>query len=140
VFESFFQSIVGVCEQAPSWPVGVVAAIERTFDFAAREPAQAQLLTVETLSLDPRVARESRESVDRLAGLLAGGRQLNREAAQLPAVTESLLIGAISWALFTYLVHDRSVALSALRAELAQLVLTPFVGVELAAKTVRDRR
>jgi AcrR family transcriptional regulator len=139
VFEPFFDSISRICELPHEWPNRVTTAIGTTLDFATDQPDRAQLLTVETFSQNAAVAREVLESTDRLADLLSNGRQLNEQAAQLPALTEKALIGGISTIVFTHLVHGRNELLPQLKGQLAEFTLLPYIGPELAARVASEQ-
>jgi hypothetical protein len=139
VFEPFYRSLTRACEEAESWPFGVIAAIGITLDFAVEQPEQAQLLTMDAGLRRPEIAGELEESIARFADLLSTGRRLNEEAAELPAVTEWVLIGAVSWVVSTRLPDERSEDLPALKAELARFTLTPFIGSDQAARVVAEQ-
>lgn len=139
MFEPFYRSIMRACEEAESWPLGVIAAIEMTLDFATEQPEKAQLLTPAAAFRRPGIASEVEESLARFTDLLSTGRRLNDEAAQLPPVTERVLIGAIVWAASTCLSHGGSEELPVLKAELAQFTLVPFIGSDQAARVVAEQ-
>jgi AcrR family transcriptional regulator len=139
VFEPFFRSITKVCEERGAWPVRVTTAIGTTLEFATDQPDRAQLLTVETFSQNAEVAREVLDSTDRLAVLLSNGRNLNEQAAQLPSLTEKALIGGISSIVYTHLARGKTEQLPALKRELAEFTLLPYVGPHLAARIAAEQ-
>jgi hypothetical protein len=134
VFERFFAAIRQACHGSRLWPLQVSAAVTVALEFATAEPAAARLLTVDAVSQDPALARHVLRSSDRLAQMLSSGRAISPAAAQLPALTEKALIGAafaiISARLRSEEIHD----LAELHPRLVELLLTPYLGAQLAAR------
>jgi hypothetical protein len=83
------------------------------------------------------VTRRVLASNDHLAGLLSAGRQHNPRGADLPALTEKALVGAVSAIIAGRLMNGEAERLPELEPELVQLVLTPYVGAEEAARVAR---
>lgn len=134
VFARLFDLITQVCDIPREWPDRVAIAIGVALDFAAERPAQAKLLTVEAVGQSVELARQVLDASDQLAELLSGGRQLSPDAAQLPNLTEKALVGAISGIVADRLSNGESEALAALKPQLAELTLLPYVGASEAAR------
>ena len=85
-------------EEEIGWPQRLGVAVASTLRFLAVEPALAFLLGDEAPAGEVAIAAARRRAIERLAGLLAGGRALRpAEAGELPAATERHLIaGAIA--------------------------------------------
>jgi AcrR family transcriptional regulator len=139
VFEPFFRSITMICQTPRTWPVRVTTAIGTTLEFATDQPDRAQLLTVEAFTQNAEVAREVLESTDRLARLLSNGRRLSEAAAQLPALTEKALVGAISSIVYSHLLQGEAAQLPSLKRPLAEFILLPYVGPSLAARVAAEQ-
>ncbi|HWW66616.1 MAG TPA: helix-turn-helix domain-containing protein [Solirubrobacterales bacterium] len=137
VFERFLGSLVRACNGEREWPLKVKAAIGTTIAFAVAEPEQAQLLALDALAADVNVTRRVLASNDHLAGLLSAGRQHTPRGADLPGLTEKALVGAVSAIVAGRLMNGEAERLPELEPELVQLVLTPYIGAEEAARVGR---
>jgi AcrR family transcriptional regulator len=135
-FEELMRGISEACASAPDWPRGVLAAIDFSLDFSLESPARAQLISGATTACDPRLERHSRLVLDQLAGLLRFGRQRLDPAPILPELTEWALIGGAISVVGTRLATGQLLHLSELKPELAQLLLTPYLGRQAAAGMV----
>jgi AcrR family transcriptional regulator len=136
IAERFVSQLAGACEGLESWPEKVMAGIDATFEFVARDPRQALLIAPPFIAADPAVEHRIGETRERLAALLAEGRRHMPEGESLPAVTEQGLVGALI-AILAGRVAERDFGeATELRGELVQLTLTPYMGAAEAAKAV----
>jgi AcrR family transcriptional regulator len=139
LFGRLLTAIRDACDGQKEWPQKVKAAIEATVDFAEARPAQARLIAAEFLSGDPIHAARARASHEQLANLLAEGRKCSPRGAALPAVTEQALIGALRSLIMRGLALEETERL-ALRSEMVELTLIPYVGRTQAAAVVGQTR
>jgi len=128
IFERFLGLIFRACNAASSWPYKVKAVIEAALDYAATEPAQVGLLTLDALSADIVMAQQVLVSSDHLAALLSRGRALCKEATELPELTEKSLIGALTAIVSSRIAAGEAQRLPELAPELVELTLTPYIG------------
>lgn len=135
-FEQLIRGISEACGSAPDWPGGVLAAIDFSLDFSIEHSAQAQLLSTTNNACDPRLERHSRLVVDQLAGLLRAGRTRLDPPPALPDLTEQALIGGAIAVIGTRLAAGQLDQLGGLKPELAQLLLTPYLGRQQAASLI----
>jgi AcrR family transcriptional regulator len=133
-FDRFTAELFRACAAQSTWPAKVAAAIGRAIDFAVRSPQEAQLLVVDAVAADPSLALRVVASNDFLVGLLRNGREQCPEAASLPELTERAQIGATVSVIGHKLLSDQADRLPAMKPELVQLVLTPYLGGEEAAR------
>jgi AcrR family transcriptional regulator len=136
IFERFLALVQDACRPQTEWPDKVRAAIGATLEFAASEPAQAQLLVAGFLAADQTLTRRVRVSYDQLAELLSEGRRRHPEAAALPALTERALVGAIATTVGRGLVSTEPQPFDGLHAQLTEFTLIPFLGNGEAARAV----
>lgn len=136
IFERFFASLVEACRTEDVWAAKVKATIGATLDFAAAEPAQAQVLATGILGADLDLTRRVRDSYDRLAELLRKGRRECPQAASLPQITERFLIGAIAAVLARHLISEAPPQFADMHAQLTQLTLIPYLGPVEAQRAV----
>jgi AcrR family transcriptional regulator len=84
-------------EEQIDWRQRLGVAVASVLRFLAVEPATAHLLGAEAAAGNAAVARARRASIERLAGLLAGGREERGGALRLPEATERHLVaGAVA--------------------------------------------
>lgn len=139
VFERLVALILRACATEREWPRKVRAAIAAVFALAAETPAQARLLTLDALATDMVVGRQVADSNAHLAALLRDGRRQTPLGQALPDLTEEALIGAVG-AIFSGRLLDGGIdALNGLEPEITQLVLTPYIGPEEAARLATER-
>ncbi len=109
--------------------------VEAALDYAAAEPAQVGLLTLDALSANVEMAQQVLTSTDHLAALLSRGRALSKEAATLPELTEKSVIGALTAIVSSRIASGEAERLPELAPQLVELALTPYVGA-IEAKRV----
>ena len=135
IFERFLGLTFRACNMASEWPLKVKAVIEAVLDYAATEPAQVGLLTLDALSANVELAQQVLASTDHLAALLSRGRALSDEAATLPELTEKSVIGAVTAIVSSRIASGEAERLPQLAPQLVELTLTPYLGA-IAAKRV----
>ncbi|HEV7481579.1 MAG TPA: TetR/AcrR family transcriptional regulator [Solirubrobacterales bacterium] len=134
VFERLLALLLRACATERDWPQKARASIAALFAFAAEAPDEVRLLTLDALATDLTIARQVVDSNAHFAALLRDGRRHTPLGDALPDLTEEALIGAISSILAGRLLEGGVEGLAGLGPELVQLVLTPYVGTEEAAR------
>jgi AcrR family transcriptional regulator len=134
IFERFVGLIVRACNSEARWPRKVKVALGAALEFAASEPEQAQLLTLDALAANIEVAKRVLDSSDHLTALLSAGRRESARASELPPLTEKALIGAISATVSGRLMNGESDRLPELEPQLVELTLMPYIGAMEAAR------
>jgi AcrR family transcriptional regulator len=137
VFERYLGALLRSCNGAGEWPLKIKAAIATTLAFAAAEPEQAQLLSLDALASDVEVTSRVLASTDHLASLLSAGRRYNPRGAELPALTEKALVGAVSAIVAGRLMNGESESLPELEPQIVELVLLPYLGAEEASRVAK---
>ena len=138
IFERFLGLVFRACNAAPEWPFKVKSVIEAALDYAAAEPAQVGLLTLDALSASVEMAQQVLASAEHLAALLSRGRALSKEAAALPELTEKSVVGALTAIVSSRIANGEAERLPELAPQLVELALTPYVGAA-EAKRVAGR-
>lgn len=136
IFERLFASLGSACRTEDLWVGKVKATIGATLEFAAAEPAQAQVLATGILGADLDLTRRVRNSYDRLAELLGQGRRECPESASLPPLTEQALVAAIAAVIARHLIAGESEQIAGMRDELTLLTLIPYLGPAEAQRAV----
>lgn len=118
-----------------AWPENVIAGVRAAVEFAAASPAEAALLTVDGLAVEPELGPSLHAANDQLAAMLRGARDA-ASAEELPALTEQALIGGASAVIGAHLAGELGGSTAGLSAQLAQLILSPYLGASRAADLV----
>lgn len=131
-FEAAFASlqvrIESACAGQREWPAGVAAGIRAALQWAAAEPALAQVLTNEALAAGaPGFVRYER-MVSYVAELLVPGRERAPHGERLPEITERAMASGVTMLVAQRLSLGREAELPGLVAEAVQFVLTPYLG------------
>lgn len=137
VFERLLSLLLRACNSEREWPLKIKAAIGATLSFAAADPEQAQLLVIDALAADVEVTSRVLDSNDHLASLLSAGREHSPRGAELPALTEKAVVGAISGIVAGRLMNDDAESLPELEPQLVELVLLPYIGAEEASRLAK---
>ena len=134
VFERLLTLLLRACAGERQWPWKVKAAFATVFAFAHEAPDEARLLTLDALATDLTIARQVVDSNAHLAALLRDGRRHTPLGSALPDLTEEGLIGAVSSIIGGRLLEGGVKAIEGMEPELVQIVLTPYVGAQEAAR------
>lgn len=134
IFERFLGTLVRACNSQTEWPLKVKAALAAALDFAAAEPGQAQLLTLDALASNVEIAQRVLDANEHLASLLSAGRRTSERAAGLPQLTEKALVGAITAIVAARLMNREAESLPGLLPEVLELTLIPYLGAEEAKR------
>jgi AcrR family transcriptional regulator len=137
VFERYLGVLLLACNGVGEWPLKVKAAIAATLAFAVGEPEQAQLIALDALAADVDLTSRVLASTDRLAAPLSAGRQYNPRGAELPALIEKALVGAVMAIVSRRLVNGEAETLPELEPQLVELILIPYLGHEEATRVAR---
>lgn len=129
--------IAEAVEPLDDWPHRVVAGLRAALDFFAAEPDLARLCLVETVTATPPIAARFREAVIAAIPYLEPGRgERPDDDAALPDSTEDSLIGGL------VIIVSRSILAGAplpvLLPDLADFVLSPYLGPEAAKRLARE--
>jgi hypothetical protein len=138
-FEAAFARLQVVVEEAyvseAGWPDQVAAAIRAAFDFAATDPAVADLLTNEALGRGHDGLMRYQRLIDFSSRLLAPGRELCPDGALLPETLEHSLAGGITLLVAQRVDQRRACELPDLASDAIQFALTPYLGPVAARAT-----
>jgi AcrR family transcriptional regulator len=138
IFERFLGLVFRACNTASEWPFKVKSVIEAALHYAAAEPAQVGLLTLDALSANVEMAQQVLASTEHLAALLSRGRAVSKEAAELPELTEKSVVGALTAIVSSRIASGEAERLHELAPQLVELALTPYVGA-VEAKRVAGK-
>ena len=125
--------ISGAASSEPDWPRQVIAALRAALGFFAAEPDLARLCLLESVSATPKIAIRFREAVlDGVPALARGRAELADPDALLPEAESSIIGGAVSLVTRSIAAGDTG-KLPELLPDLADFILSPYLGAERAA-------
>ncbi len=126
--------IVDACAAQGAWADGVVAAVKGALEYAATSPDEARLILISSTASEPKLARRGRTTHEQLGALLRSGRQNEQPGGPALASTEQAVVGAAMSLVGDCLTSGELDRLPALAPELAQIMLTPYIGVDEAQR------
>jgi len=116
-----------------AWPDRVRGGLEALLAELAADPLRARTLTRTYPALGPRGQARYQSFLDSFVPMLAPGREVSEVSRELPAIVESLAIGAVEAILFEEIACGRAEQLPALLPSLLFSVLVPVLGPVAAA-------
>jgi AcrR family transcriptional regulator len=139
--DSFFGRLIdetasGVDERH-EWPVRVKEAVTSMLEFIGETEIRARFFTVEALAAGPLILERQAAELERVVPMLREGREHSPEAADLPALTESILVGGAAYLVRGSLLTEGPLPVERLETELVEVLLTPYVGRREAGRIAR---
>ena len=138
VVEHLREIMIEAVRDEPDWPQQILAALRALLDFLADEPLPARLVLVDPVTADAEVADRFRAALTSFAPYLRAGRAQRPNAPELPDSTEDSLLGALASLLSRALATRRPLDVPRLTSELAEFVLTPYIGATEAGRLARE--
>jgi AcrR family transcriptional regulator len=133
--EALGQTIAWACAAEQDWPHGVARALDATLAFATRFPGEARLvLASNQAASEPALARQGLTVNERLIELLRAGARRHPGVGSPQGVSEQAALGAALSIVASFVVAEEFDALAERRAELVEILLTPYLGCEEAKR------
>jgi AcrR family transcriptional regulator len=134
-FEALGQTIAWACAAEPEWPHAVAHAVGATLAFATRFPGEARLvLASNQVASEPALARQGLPVHERLVELLRQGSQHHPGARSPSSLAEQAAVGAAMSIVGGFFATGEAGALPECKADLIEIVLTPYLGAEEAKR------
>jgi AcrR family transcriptional regulator len=128
-FEALGQTIAWACAAEGDWPHGVGRGLGAALAFAARFPGEARLvLASNQVASEPALARQGLDVHERLLELLREGARRHPGARSPKGVSEQAALGAALSIVASFLAAEEFDALAERKADLVEIVLTPYLG------------
>ncbi len=138
IMEHLGQLMAAAAEPYSEWPDQVVAMLRAMLRFFAAEPDLARLGLVESLTAGPAVAERFRAALLSFVPLLKPGRALRVSDRPLPESREESLLGGLASLLSRSIASGRAERLESLLPDLAEFILTPYLGPGEAERIARE--
>jgi len=133
--EALGQTIAWACAAEEDWARGVSRGVGAALAFAARFPGEARLVIASNqVATEPALARQGLPAHERLVELLHDGSRRRPGARSPSGLAEQAAIGAAMSIVATSLAAEQVDGLAALKADLIEIVLTPYLGGEEAKR------
>jgi AcrR family transcriptional regulator len=127
-FQRLEKALRTSCASRKPWPESVASAVGAALDFAADSPEQASLLAFSPLAAQPELTARALAAKDHLLVMLRRGRERWAEAEAPSELVEQALLMGVMQVVGAELAAGRGERLPVLAPELAQILLTPYLG------------
>jgi AcrR family transcriptional regulator len=133
--------ISDACSRHRDWPRAVEAAAGAGLSFAARHPADAQLILASAHAPSEPQLTDGENGIDRrLLERLREGARPSPSTRSPGDLIERAAVGAVISLVATYLAAGKAGALPELRPSIVQILLAPYLGVNEARRVALDDR
>jgi AcrR family transcriptional regulator len=137
-YDAFIERMVEEAQQAADdgddWPLQVREAVAAGLGFVAETATRARFFAVEAPAAGPIVFERHIAAMSRIVFLLRSGRDHYPKAADLPELTEQVLVGGAACLVSAALLSEEHSRLPALESELVEVLLTPYLGRDEAKR------
>jgi AcrR family transcriptional regulator len=121
--------------EMPDWPRAIDAGLRGVVEYLVTEPAYAHMTIVDAFGASPETIAIREELLRTFATYFDPGYELAPPGVEVPLITAEAVVGGCWQVLHHYIHNDRIDELAAALPQLTYMVLTPFIGSELAAQT-----
>jgi AcrR family transcriptional regulator len=132
--EGVLERVMAAAERVESWPARVNAGLAAFLGYVVSEPALARICIVEGLAAGPAAADRYERSIHAFVPLMRMGRKISPHGEALPSTLEETVIGGIFWIVYQRFALRQVGEIEALRGELVEFALTPYIGAEAARR------
>jgi AcrR family transcriptional regulator len=129
-------TVEAACERTESPADQIVAGLEALLEFIAEHPASTRMCMVESISATRSSARLYDAGMHDFVDLL---RNSALNTGDLPETIEESLVGGVAWILQQQIRRGEAERAGELLPELAQFVLSPYLGVGNVGETARRK-
>jgi AcrR family transcriptional regulator len=130
---------LAACAGHDEWADRVCAALAGVLSYLVREPARSNLLLVEGLRAGPGIYDRFQAAVQGFVPLLAEGAPAPASSGQAPEAIDEAVVGGVASLLGRRVLAGGAEGLERFFPDLAEFVLTPYVGSAEARRIVSTR-
>lgn len=132
--DGLWLDVAAACEEPTDWAFKVRAALAAVLASLVEASDLARVFVIEAVAASLVAAERQFAMLDRLAGLLREGRRHFPRAESLPDATERALVGGVASIVSGHLLREDPQAIRRLEPELAELLLSSYLGEEEARR------
>lgn len=136
--ERLWLEVTDACGSERPWIINLRSGLAAALAYLGEASALARVFAVEAAASSLAVSERQFAMLDRFAALLGEGRDHCPKAAELPAMTERVLVGGIASVVTAHLLSEDARALDDLEPQLVELVLTFYLGPQEARRVAHD--
>lgn len=129
--------IVAAAPAEGSWAEQFCAGLREVLSFVSSEPLAARVALVEIQTAGDRALRRYEGTCEEVVDFLRRGRMERAAPGDLPPALERVTASGIAWLLHQRLVGRQAAEAESLFAELAEMVLSPYVGEAEATRLIK---
>jgi AcrR family transcriptional regulator len=141
-YDAFVERLVAAAEHAvdpeQDWPEGVKQGVGSALAFVSETASRSRFFAVDALVLGPMILDRYLAAIDRIARLLRSGRNHFPEAADLPPITEPVLVGGVACMVGAALLPEEESRIQGLQPQVVEFLLVPYVGRTRAQRIARS--
>ncbi len=130
---------LAACADRRDWSDGVCAALAAILAFLAHEPGRANLLLVEGLRAGPGIYDRFQSAVQGFVPQLADGAPAPASSGPSPEAIDEAVVGGVVSLLGRRVLAGETEQLERFFPDIAEFVLTPYVGSQEARRIVSTR-
>jgi AcrR family transcriptional regulator len=132
--DRMFDEVGHASRAGEDWPVRVKQAVAAGLAFIAETATRARFFAVEAPAAGPLMFDRYIVAAARVAFALRGGRDRYPKAADLPDMTEQILVFGTACLVSSALLSEEPTRLASLESELVEILLTPYLGRDEARR------
>jgi AcrR family transcriptional regulator len=132
--DRMFEEVGQASRAGEEWPVRVKQAVAAGLGFVAETATRARFFAVEAPAAGPLMFDRYIVAAARVAFALRGGRDRYPKAADLPEMTEQILVFGTACLISSALLSEEPKRLASLESELVEILLTPYLGQDEARR------
>jgi AcrR family transcriptional regulator len=137
-YDAFVERLVEEAQQATEkgeeWPLQVKEAVAAALSFVAETATRARFFAIEAPAAGPVIFERHIAAIARVVFLLRSGREHYPKAADLPELTEQVLVSGAASQVGSALLSEEHTRLPSLETDLVELLLTPYLGRDEARR------
>lgn len=127
-FGRLLDEVASAVDDEQEWPLRVKAAVAAALEFVDETARRSRFFAIDVLVAGPLIVERHSSALGRAEPLLREGREHFPEAADLPELTEVVLIGGAAFLLCRSLLAEERLRVSRLATEMVEMLLVPYVG------------
>jgi AcrR family transcriptional regulator len=116
------------------WPTRVRDGVTAMLEFVDETFSRARFFAVEALAAGPLILERQAAEIERVVPMLREGRRRYPAAADLPELTELLLVGGAAYVVRASLLSEGPLPVKRLETELVEILLGPYLGSDEARR------